>query len=256
MVNSVTGGGLMNRLSVKPFSYQSFGITNQGCVRDHNEDAFLESSEKGFWVVADGAGGHQSGDVASNLIVNELGKLKRSRFFGSFVKKISDCLQDVNSTLIDKSGGEKTSTLIASTVCVLVAQRNNVVCLWSGDSRIYQLRKERLTQLTRDHNRVEEFIKAGFSPEEAEKYPLAQHLTAAVGVTTPLLTETQSFEVIEGDTYLLCSDGLFKELTDQDILEILQQDSLKYAASDLIDLAMSRGATDNVTVLLVRTDCN
>jgi len=246
----------MNRLSAKPFYYQSYGITNRGCVRDLNEDAFLESSDKGFWVVADGAGGHQSGDVASALIVDELAKLSRNRFFGSFVKKISDCLQDVNLALIDKSGGKDTNTLIASTVCVLIAQRNNAICLWSGDSRIYQLRKRKLTQLTRDHNRVEEFIKAGFSPEESEKYPLAQHLTAAVGVTTPLFTETLSFEVLEGDTYLLCSDGLFKELTNNDIQEILQQESLKSAALDLIDLAIARGATDNVTALIVRPKNN
>ena len=248
----VNGGGQMNKLSASQFDYQSFGITNQGCVRDHNEDAFLESSEEGFWVVADGAGGHQSGDVASNLIVDKLAKLNRSRFFGSFVKKIRDSLQKVNLELIDKSGGEETSALIASTVCVLIAQRSNVVCLWSGDSRIYLYREEKLTQLTRDHNRVDEFIKAGFTREEAEKYPMAQHLTSAVGVTSPLFTETQSSEVLDGDTYLICSDGLFKELTDKDISDVLKQQSLKYSASDLIDLAISRGATDNVTVLLVK----
>ena len=246
----------MNKSSDSHFTYKSYGITNQGCVRDHNEDAFLDANEKGFWVVADGAGGHQSGDVASNLIVQKLSELERSRFFGSFVKKISACLQQVNLELIDKSGGETTNTLIASTVCILIAQRSNVVCLWSGDSRIYQFRNEQLIQLTRDHNRVNEFIKAGFSPDEAEKYPLAQHLTAAVGVKSPLFTETQSFEVVDGDTFLLCSDGLFKELTDEDIAEALKQESLKYAASDLIDLAISRGATDNVTVLLVRADRN
>ena len=255
MVNGANGGGVMNKLSDSRFTYQSHGITNQGCVRDHNEDAFLESSDNGLWVVADGAGGHQSGDVASNLIVEKLAKLKRNRFFGSFVKKISDCLQEVNSELIEKSGGEDSSSLIASTVCVLVTQRSNVVCLWSGDSRIYQLRHKNLTQITRDHNRVNEFIRAGFSREDADKNPLAQHLTAAVGVTSPLFTETQSIEVIDGDTYLLCSDGLFKELTDEDIEEILQQESLKYAASDLLDLALTRGATDNVTVVLVKF-CN
>jgi len=245
----------MNRLLDK-FTFKSFGVTNQGCVRDHNEDAFLESSEKGFWVVADGAGGHQSGEIASNLIVENLSKIKRSRFFGSFVKKITDSLQETNNELIEKSGGEETRTLIASTVCVLVAQRNSVVCLWSGDSRIYQLRNNKLSQLTRDHNRVDEFIDAGFTPEDAEKYPMAQHLTAAVGVTSPLYTETQSFEVVDGDIFLLCSDGLFKELTDNDIEEILQQESLKYAAQDLMDLAIARGATDNVTVLLVKTGLN
>ncbi len=256
MVSGIKEGGVMNRLLDNKFTFQSYGITNQGCVRDHNEDAFLESSEKGFWVVADGAGGHQSGEVASNLIVENLSKIKKGRFFGSFVKKISDRLQETNNELIEKSGGEKTRILIASTVCVLVAQRNSVVCLWSGDSRIYQLRNNKLSQLTRDHNRVNEFIDAGFTPEDAEKYPMAQHLTAAVGVTSPLYTETQSFEVVDGDIFLLCSDGLYKELTDNDIQEILQQESLKYAAQDLMDLAIARGATDNVTVLLVKTGLN
>ena len=248
----MNGGGQMNKLFASKFNYQSIGITNQGCVRDHNEDALLESSDEGFWVVADGAGGHQSGDVASNLIVDKLSELKRSRFFGSFLKKVRDRLQLVNLELIEKSGGEETSSLIASTVCVLIAQRSSIVCLWSGDSRIYLFRNEKLTQLTRDHNRVNEFIKAGFSTEEAEKYPMAQHLTSAVGVTSPLFTETQSTEVVDGDTFLICSDGLFKELADKDISEALKQESLKYSASDLIDLAMSRGATDNVTVVLVK----
>lgn len=252
MDSGVKEGGLMNISLDSKFTYQSYGLTNQGCVRDHNEDAFLESCDNGFWVVADGAGGHESGDVASNLIIEKLSEIKRDRFFGSFVKKITDCLQKVNLELINRSGGEETRTLIASTVCVLIAQRSTVVCLWSGDSRIYQLRQQKLSQLTRDHNRINEFIEAGFTPEAAEKYPLAQHLTAAVGVTAPLYTESQSFEVREGDIFLLCSDGLFKELTDKDIEEILQQDSLKYAASDLIDLAIARCASDNVTVVLVK----
>ncbi len=89
MVSGIKEGGVMNRLLDNKFTFQSYGITNQGCVRDHNEDAFLESSEKGFWVVADGAGGHQSGEVASNLIVENLSKIKKGRFFGSFVKKIT-----------------------------------------------------------------------------------------------------------------------------------------------------------------------
>jgi len=252
MGNGANGDGLMNKLLDKKLTYQSYGLTNQGCVRDHNEDAFLDSADKGFWVVADGAGGHESGEVASKLIVDTLSEVNRDRFFGSFVQKITDTLQNVNLELIERSGGEETRTLIASTVCVLITQRTNVVCLWSGDSRIYQQRNHKLTQLTRDHNRIDEFIEAGFTREDAEKYPQAQYLTAAVGVSSPLFTETQSIEVISGDMYLLCSDGLFKEVSDKEIEEILQQDSLKYAASDLMDLALSRGATDNVTILLVK----
>lgn len=246
------GAGVMNKLSDSKFNYQSYGLTNQGCVRDHNEDAFLDSADKGFWVVADGAGGHESGEVASRLIVDTLSGIKRDRFFGSFVKKITDSLEKINKELIDRSGGEKTQTLIASTVCVLISQRANVICLWSGDSRIYRLRQNKLTQLTRDHNRVDEFIEAGFTKEAAEKFPMAQYLTSAVGVTSPLYTETQSIEVITEDTFLLCSDGLFKELLDKEIEEILQQSSLENATSDLMSLALSRGATDNVTILLVK----
>ena len=256
MDNGVSGGGQMNKLLGNKFTYQSYGLTNQGCVRDHNEDAFLDSAEKGFWAVADGAGGHESGDVASNLIVDTLSKIERDRFFGSFVQKLTDSLQNINCQLIEKSGGEETKTLIASTACILIAQRSNVVCLWSGDSRIYQQRDHKLTQLTRDHNRVDEFIEAGFTRADAEKHPQAQYLTAAIGVISPLFTETQRIEVMSEDIYLLCSDGLFKEISDEEIEEILQQNSLKYMASDLMDLALSRMARDNVTVLLVKVTTN
>ena len=244
----------MNKSFANTYQYQSFGMTNQGCVRDHNEDAFLDAQEQGFWIVADGAGGHDSGEVASNLIVSQCAKLKKSPFFGSFTKKISQCLEQVNAELIKKSGGEQTRSLIASTVCVLVAQRNSVACLWSGDSRIYCFREGKLTQLTRDHNRVNEFIDAGFSVEDAEKYPMAQHLTAAVGVSAPLYLETQTLETKQNDLFLLCSDGLFKELTDDDIQAILSQTDkdLPQIAEELMDCALSRGATDNVTVLLVK----
>ncbi len=190
--------------------------------------------------------------MASRLIIDSLAEINRDRFFGSFVQKVTDTLQDVNLELIERSGGEHTRTLIASTVCVLIAQRKNVVCLWSDDSRIYQQRLNKLTQLTRDHNRIDEFIDAGFTREDAEKQPQAQYLTAAVGVTSPLFIETQIIEVKSGDIYLLCSDGLFKEVTDKEIEEILQQNSLKYAAADLMDLALSRGATDNVTLQFVK----
>lgn len=243
---------MMSKLSDSQFTYHSCGLTNQGCVRDHNEDAFLDAADKGFWVVADGAGGHESGDVASNLIVSQLADMKRTRFFGNVLQKVTSILENVNHELIEKSGGEKTRVLIASTVSVLIAQRSRVVCLWSGDSRIYRLRQNKLVQLTRDHNRVDEFIAAGFTPEAAEKYPMAQHLTAAVGVSAPLYTETQTHEVEENDVFLLCSDGLFKELSDEDIQEIMRQDSIKDTASELMDHALAHGAIDNVTVLVVK----
>lgn len=245
------GAGTMNILFSNKFDIQSYGLTDSGCVRDHNEDAFLDAGKEGFWVIADGAGGHEGGEVASKLIVDKLASIKRNRFFGRFVDKIKNGLQQANAELIKLSGGEETSRLIASTVCVLIIQKNRAVSLWSGDSRIYLQRNKRLSQITRDHNRIDEFLKAGFSQEEAEKSPLAQHLTTAVGVASPLFTETQNCEVKKGDIFLMCSDGLFKEVTDLEIESILQQKSPKEMATSLMDKALSRKASDNVTVLIV-----
>lgn len=244
----------MSILFSTKFNIQSFGVTDPGCVRDHNEDAFLDANSKGFWVVADGAGGHEGGEVASKLIIDKLSGIKRKRFFGRFVNSIKNSLEQANSELIELSGGQQTSRLIASTVCILLIHNTRAICLWSGDSRVYLLRNQRLSQLTRDHNRIDEFIKAGFSQEEAEKSPMAQQLTTAIGVSSPLDFELQTYEVEKNDVYLLCSDGLFKELTDLEIESILQKDAPQEMAHRLMDKALSRGATDNVTVLLVKVE--
>jgi serine/threonine protein phosphatase PrpC len=157
----------------------------------------------------------------------------------------------VNEELITLSGGEQSHSIIASTVCVLIIHKHRAMCLWSGDSRIYLLRDKQLSQLTRDHNRMDEFIETGMSREEAEKYPLAHYLTAAVGASSSLFTETQSCEVKKGDTFLLCSDGLFKDVTDHEIALIMQQTNPKKITKQLMNKALSRQASDNVTVLSI-----
>lgn len=251
MENGNNGVGMMNILSSNKFDIQSFGLTNMGCIRDHNEDAFLDSGDNSFWVVADGAGGHEGGEIASNLIIDKLSLIRRRRFFGSAVNEIKESLQQVNSELIGLSGGEETNRLIASTVCVLMINKNRATYLWSGDSRIYLLRNNQLSQLTRDHNRVDAFIEAGMTHEEAVKAPLAQHLTNAVGVSSPLFIEVQNLEIKKHDIFLLCSDGLNKEVTDEEIQLIIQNKDPKIIANSLMDKALSRNARDNITVLLV-----
>jgi len=251
MATGKNGGGMLNIFSSRKKSIQSFGLTDKGCTRQHNEDAFLDANEQGFWVIADGAGGHDKGDIASKLIIKRLAHIKKQPFLGLLVKKINHALRQVNEELIALSGGEESKSLIASTVCVLMIHKHRAMCLWAGDSRIYLLRDKQLSQLTRDHNRLDEFIAAGMSHEEAEGYPLAHYLTAAIGASSPLFTETQSCEVKQGDTFLLCSDGLFKEITDMEIASIMQQSKPKKITKQLMNKALSRQASDNVTVLSV-----
>ncbi len=236
----------------KKYQYTSLGISDKGQVRDHNEDAFLDKNEQAIWVVADGAGGHESGEVASHMIVESLSKIEKKLILNQAAKDIKQRLSYVNSQLIRLSGGESSNQLIASTVCILVIRKNKCVCLWSGDSRIYLYRNKKLTLLTPDHNRADEFIAAGFTPEEVEKHPIAQQLTHAVGVEEPLFLDQQFCEVQENDLFLLCSDGIYKELTEREIEEYLQEEKeVNASVRDLTNIAMKRGARDNITALLV-----
>lgn len=235
------------------FTFTSSGVTDRGSVRDHNEDAFVCLDKQRMWVVADGAGGHAAGEVASNMIVDQLAIVKRPRFMGDFLHVIETCLNVVNEELITLSGGAATSKIIGSTVTVLVQHRNQMVCLWAGDSRIYLLRNNVLGALTHDHNRVDEFVDSGFTQEEAEKYPQAQHLTHAVGVESPLYLEKMTQECLADDVFLMCSDGLYNAVSHDAMRDILAKPnvSVKSCARQLIKTALDNGARDNVTALLV-----
>lgn len=234
--------------------YRSAGVTDKGCVRAHNEDAFLDLNQHAVWVVADGAGGHSSGDVASNMIVDQLANIKNKSALNEIADEVTHCLSAVNSELIHLSGGQSTKKLIASTVCILIIRQKKCLCLWAGDSRIYLYRHQKLTALTHDHNRVDEFVTAGFSEEEAEKMPMAQQLVNAIGVQEPLHLERCLYETKTDDVFLLCSDGLYKELTEQEIEAKLTTKAIEANVQELLNSTLDRGARDNTTALLVRVD--
>ena len=236
----------------KKYQYLSFGISDQGKVRDHNEDAFLDKNQQAIWVVADGAGGHESGEVASNMIVEALANIAQIQPLHQAVNDITQRLSYVNSQLIRLSGGEDSKQLIASTVCILIIRKNKCLCLWSGDSRIYLYRNNSLRLLSRDHNRVDEFIAAGFDETALETHPVAQQLIHAIGVSEPLFLDKQLAEIQENDLFLLCSDGLYKELTEAEIAQYLtEKRHVTKTVKGLMKQTLQRGARDNVTVLAV-----
>lgn len=236
----------------KNYQYSSFGITDQGKVRDHNEDALLDKNQQAIWVVADGAGGHESGEVASTMIVEALAEIDQKHLLHRAAADVTQRLSYVNSQLIQLSGGENSQQIIASTVCVLIIRKNKCLCLWSGDSRIYLYRNKTLKLLSRDHNRVDEFIAAGFDEAELENHSVAQQLVHAIGVTEPLFLDKQLYEIQENDLFLLCSDGLYKELTEVEIAQYLtQKTGVNKTVRSLINSALQRGARDNVTALAI-----
>lgn len=232
----------------------SAGLTHRGHVRQVNEDAFLDRGEDGLWVVADGMGGHDAGDVASRMIVETLRNIPLETSLPNRLNQIEDLLEQVNQNLLERgTNAAGHNHIIGSTLALLVAgdQRAGVI-LWAGDSRIYRLRNGTLTQLSVDHSQVETYIRQGIiSREEARHHPERHIITRAVGSQEDLYLEADFYEFSQGDRFLLCSDGLTRHVEDHEIERLLGQGTPETVCQQLIGLTLDRGARDNVTTIVV-----
>jgi len=235
------------------FSCTSYGITDVGKARKHNEDSMLDRSEIGLWVVADGMGGHDAGDVASQLIVSSLKKVHEGVTLNRYIDDIEDRLLKVNQQLIDKANESEKKATIGSTVVAMLAYDKYCVYLWAGDSRLYRLRDTEIRQITTDHSQVEQYVERGLiSREEAAVHPHANMITRAVGATNDLFLDIDIQEMELNDRYLLCSDGLTKHIMDLELEEILHEEGdPEETCKVLIDLTLERGAGDNVTAIVI-----
>ncbi len=232
--------------------WESASRTHVGTVRKLNEDSVLERPDRGLWAVADGMGGHAAGDFASAAVVNALNGITAPASLGALVGEVRQQLQAVNHSLSEEAR-QRGQEMIGSTVVVLLLFGAHAVVLWAGDSRAYLYREGELEALTRDHSQVEEFVSLGLiTREQAEGHPASNIITRAVGVAGRLELDSEMFEIAAGDTVLLCSDGLYRELDSGDIRTCLAMDDCQQACDALLETALARGARDNVSVVLVR----
>ena len=230
------------------WQWVSSGITDVGNVRKINEDAILDRPQSGLWVVADGMGGHEAGDIASKSIVTALGQLGEYDRPREFVDAVEDRLIDVNRRLYDASSAD--GRVIGSTVAAVLALPGHCLCMWAGDSRVYRLRNFVLEELTTDHSEVEELIAEGsLRREDAENYPGENIITRAVGGEDELYVEVRLFELRHKDRYLICSDGLYKDLSFAEIQNLLSEGDITYTCQRLLALAKSRRCSDNVSII-------
>lgn len=235
------------------FLWSSYGKTHVGKVRNINQDALANIPDKSLWVVADGMGGHKEGEFASTEIINTLKQFEPEKTFGLSIKKIYLLLQEVNQLLINKAAlNNDDNEIIGSTVVILYANQQHCVILWSGDSRIYLFRRGELKQITRDHNNESMLLAEKVDPSEIQSHPYAQILTHAIGGEPDIYLDAQIQEIRDKDIFLLCSDGLNKEISDNEIEDILRQQPYHDALDHLINLALHRGARDNTTVILTQ----
>jgi serine/threonine protein phosphatase PrpC len=233
-----------------PLRWTSVALSHVGRVRHLNEDAVCNRPDAGLWAIADGMGGHAAGDVASQLIVNALERLKPHADLGLMVDFVEHSLLEVNNRLLELAAAA--AQTIGSTVVALVAVGHHAAYLWAGDSRLYRLRAGRLRQLTTDHSQVERMIEQGLlARAEAAHHPLSHLLTRAVGAQPGLCIELDICPLQAGDRFLLCSDGLDKHVADDELARYLTLPEADICANKLLELTLARGATDNVSLCIV-----
>jgi type VI secretion system protein ImpM len=227
--------------------------THTGRVRDHNEDALLDSPALRLWAVADGMGGHAEGSVASAAVARALAEVEGAGGLETRVAAARAAVARANRELRERARAHPWTDVIGSTVVTLVAEGDRVACLWAGDSRAYLYREQRLTAVTHDHNVLEELLSNGqFEPSQAATFEGGNALTRAVGGADELQLDEVRLAVRPGDLFLLCSDGLTREVPDAEIAQALADPDLRRACDALVARAVEHGGRDNVTVVAVR----
>jgi protein phosphatase len=233
-------------------SYVSAGLSVTGKVRRHNEDAILVRDDLGLWVVADGMGGHSAGDYASALIVDRLGALRRDGSVFDFIEAIEDALVQVNTDLIG-TARTRGVDIIGSTVVLLVHHKDFMLCGWVGDSRAYCVENGRLEQVSADHVHGMKDDVTQFGGAAGAPAPGAGVLTRAIGAEDRLFVDWAVAGCRPGMRFVLCSDGINKEMSDAELANACRRQSGPQAVLDeLLGLALGRAARDNVSAVVVQ----
>lgn len=241
-------------MNASRFHFDTGTATHAGRVRDVNEDGLFAGPEWGVWLVADGMGGHENGRLASTTVVEEVSTIGQAVSAPDLLARFRDRIFRANAKLIRLAEEQqRQDVIIGSTVAAVLMYGNHYACIWSGDSRIYLVRAQQISQISRDHTEVQELLDSGaVTEQEARNWPRRNVITRAVGIFDDPGLDLVQGEVKSGDTFLLCSDGLTGHVEDDEILKAIQSEPPQAACDSLIDLALERGARDNVTVVAVR----
>lgn len=236
-------------------SFESVSRTHVGLRRKINEDSLFADPERGLWVVADGMGGHEAGEVASNMVTDALRCLPPVRDIEELAAKAVEALHRVHLELVDLAGsdGRAKSRSIGTTVVGLAIEAGAYCCFWAGDSRAYRLRADEITRVTRDHSLVQTLVDAGMlRPEEADTHENANLITRAVGVGEKFDVDIVRGDARSGDQFLLASDGLTRLVPDDQLAAELGSGPPDRVADTLIETVLARGAPDNVSIIIIK----
>jgi serine/threonine protein phosphatase PrpC len=247
---------------------KAIGLTHVGRQRQHNEDAFLVADDAKLFLVADGMGGHAAGEIASRIAVDSISEFilhtkeddgtwphAYDEHFGRATNRLMAALRLANTRVLEAMRKDARLRGMGTTVVACLADDSKISVAHVGDSRAYLIRNGELSRLTNDHSWVFEQVQAGMLTEaEAEKHPLRNVITRALGGALSVTPDAAEVDAQSGDVYLLCSDGLTGMVPEDEILRIVSEHAdLEKACQKLIDIANERGGLDNVTAILVKT---
>ncbi len=244
-------------MGINPVHLNASAVSDIGCRRSSNEDSCSLSIERGVFVVCDGMGGAAAGEVASSMAVDELMRqFENLPAAAPLPQAAEEAVLAANRAVYERAGQDPSQRGMGTTLVALVARESRAWMLNVGDSRGYRMRGRRLEQITQDHSLVEEYVRSGrMSREEAERAPFRNVITRALGTQNSVAVDVFPLDVEPGDRFLLCSDGLTRELSD-DLLESMLALGLPLheLCQRLVNAANQAGGHDNITCLLVQAE--
>jgi len=246
------------------------GKTDVGVKRSHNEDNFLTLPEEHVFVVADGMGGHSSGEIASQIAVEGIAnffkatrqdeditwpyKMDKNRPYDE--NRFIMSIKLANLRIFEASQRESRYRGMGTTIAGMNFVERDILVAHVGDSRVYRIRSGKIDQLTEDHSLLNDYIKAKkLTQEEIDNFPHKNVIVRALGMKETVLVDLSRLPVQPGDVYLACSDGLSGMVTDEQILDVVNNNSdLQQVTEILIKMANQAGGVDNITAVLARVE--
>lgn len=248
-------------------SVQAFGLTDVGRQRQHNEDTFLVQTDANLYLVADGMGGHAAGEIASKIAAETISEFiahskeddgtwphAYDERYRRSTNRLVTALRLANTRVLEAMRKDQRLRGMGTTVVASLIDGDLASIAHVGDSRAYLVRDGKMSRITNDHSWVFEQVQAGMLTEaEAEKHPLRNVITRALGGALTVVPEATEYALKRGDTFLLCSDGLTGMVPEEEILRIVTKHAeLQEACKELIDYANARGGYDNVTAVMMK----
>lgn len=234
---------------------QSWGLSDKGLKRSGNQDSFLIDDRLGVFIVADGVGGHFGGEVASAIAVETVREVINHPKANDFKPKevINQAYEEASHRIFDRAEHEPKLHGMGTTMVMSYVRDSKIYIGNVGDSRCYLYRKPYIWQLTEDHSLVNEQIRLGMMSEEQARKTIGKNvITRSVGFERDVFPDLLEREISSGDIYLFCSDGLSGMVSDQDIMQVFNQNAADKAAQILIQKALENGGDDNVTVVIIQ----